>query len=202
MDLWTTIGSDDDLENEYNNFTIVNNNINEELLIFLFYKKEIVIVNRVGPTKVEMDFDTYIHDILESFDYKLDNVVKQLYADLSRIVVYENRVKLDLQDEPSVERFVSGYLDKKEYIKLLLCTQANFGMLYDILYKEYSKDGLHLGMIMDRLLVSINGGCVLIKKKLRLFNLNNETISIINAKIFVNLELQTVIFKWAMHNDA
>jgi hypothetical protein len=153
--------------------------------------------NGVPPLneKIQIDFNYYINDLLKSYDYKLENVIKQFTIDVPRMKVYYNSKKIT-----NVNDF--SQLIQNNYILMLICTQACVGMVYEKLHNIFLKKGMCLSDCSNKhqLLIAINNENILIKKKLQIFvideNGDSMVIDYINIKLKINLENKEIFFTW------
>jgi hypothetical protein len=153
--------------------------------------------NGVSPLneKIKIDFNYYINDLLKSYDYKLENVIKQFKIDVPRMKVYYNSKKIT-----SVDDFLQ--LINNDYILMLICTQACIGMVYEKLHNIFLKKRLCLSddSNKNKLLIAVNNENILIKKKLQTFfideNGDKVVVDYINIKLKINLENKEIFFTW------
>ena len=152
-----------------------NNNNNNNNKISKKNKK----IKKLKQNTITVELSEYIDDMLSSYNYKYEDVLKQCWIDVPRMNIYYNSKKIDTDID--INKFINGLVENRKYFLILLCTQANIGMLFEKLYNIFSKENIHLGERNDsdsKLLLSIREDKILIKKKLRIFKIDEHGISL------------------------
>ena len=163
-----------------------------------------------GHIIVKYDYDSFIHDLFESFS-SYDDIKIQAIKDTYRSDVSLNGIKLkknDVIDKLYNAMDLYKLSQKEKYTLLMLITQGVFGLPYNYVLSEYP--GYHLGELkysekikgFNRMKIIISLHCnkqkIIINKKLRLFKVCNgddATYKILSFTINANILKKKIAFR-------
>lgn len=154
-------------------------------------------------------WNIYYNDIMQSFHYSYDNIIKQFYQDIPRcdLIINEKDYKKPLRAFKKIQKILlkNNNIHQLTYV-IMLCTQASMGLPLEIVMRfiklQYQNDNIIIGEDKQRspLHININYPYLTINKKMSIIDTSNNNlnkIKTIDLNIFVNfIDINYIFFNW------